>query len=195
MEEGTEKSESVESTELLGKGGATHRLSRLVDQHRPKLELRQPRVTATNTSSANNVRIAQDLLLHRPCKRLELAFVRTRELALLLLELNELLQLGVGVGVGDLSMKGEEGDGGFESFAGLGGDADDLETGRVDLLGELVDGDVGGGGNEDLTGVHLREMVDDGGRGDGLSGTGGTLSTRPRRQPCSRKARGGRSLG
>jgi hypothetical protein len=133
----------------------THRLSSLVDQHRPKLELGEPRITATNTSCADDVRIAQNLLLHRPRQRLELPLIRARQLSLLLFELNEFLELGMSVGVGDLGVEGEEGNRGFEGFAGFGGDTNDLEAGGVDLLGELVDGDVGRGGNEHLTRVHL----------------------------------------
>lgn len=142
-----------------------------VDEYRAKLELGQSRISASDTSAADDIRVPQDLALASPSQRLELALVATAQLALLVLELNEFLQLGVGIAVGDLGVEGEERDGGLERFARLGGDADDLESRGVDLLGELVDGDVGGGADEDLAGVHLGEVVDDRSRGDGLAGS------------------------
>jgi hypothetical protein len=81
----------------------------------------------------------------------------------------------VGLGVGDLLVKGEEGDLAVERLSRLGGDSDDLEAGGVDLLGELVDGNIRRGADKDLAGVHLGEVVDDRGGGDGFSGSGRTL--------------------
>lgn len=48
----------------------------------------------------------------------------------------------------------------------------------MDLLRELVDGDVGGGADENLAGVHLGEVVDDRSGRDCLSGSGRSLASR-----------------
>jgi hypothetical protein len=155
----------------------THRLGRLVDEDRPKLELGQPRISTSNTSAANDIGVVENLPLARPGQRLELPLIARAQLPLTLLELNELLQLGVRVRVGDLGVEGEVRDGRLERLARFGRHAHDLESRGVDLLGELVDGDVRGGADEDLAGVHLGEVIDDRGGGDCLSGTGRSLSS------------------
>ena len=45
----------------------------------------------------------------------------------------------------------------------------------MDLLRQLVDGNIGWCADEDLAWVHFCEMIDDGGGGDGLSSTRRTL--------------------
>jgi len=150
-------------------------LSSLVDKDRPKLELAQPRVSSTDAGAADNVGGVEDLLLASSDEHLILPLVTLTELSLTLLQLDELLKVGVGLGVGDLLVKGEERDRRVEGFSRFCGDSNDLETGSVDLLGELVDGDVGGSTDEDLSGVHFGEVIDDGGGGDGLSSSGRTL--------------------
>mmetsp|Transcript_11254 Transcript_11254/g.30094 ORF Transcript_11254/g.30094 Transcript_11254/m.30094 type:complete len:330 (+) Transcript_11254:1957-2946(+) len=57
-----------------------------------------------------------------------------------------------------------------DGLATLRAEADDFEAGLVQLFGQLVDGDVGGRTHEHLALVLPREVVDDGGTGDGLAG-------------------------
>lgn len=46
----------------------------------------------------------------------------------------------------------------------------------MDFLRQLIDGDVRRCADKDLPRVHFREMIDDGGRSDGLSSTRRTLN-------------------
>lgn len=75
----------------------------------------------------------------------------------------------------NLLMQRKEADTRVEGLARFGSEADDLESGSVDLFRQLVDGDVRRRANEDLTGVHLGKMIDDRGGGHGLAGTRRTL--------------------
>lgn len=150
-------------------------LGRLVDQDGPKLELAQSRIASPDTGAADDVRGAENLLLARADEGLVLSLVVRAQLALLVLELDELLQLEVHGVIRDLLVERQEGDGGIQGLARLCGETDDFEARCVYLLGELIDGNVGRGTDEDLAGVHLGEVVDDGGRGDGLAGSGRAL--------------------
>ena len=51
-------------------------------------------------------------------------------------------------------------------------------TGRDEesgVIAELIDGDVGRSTDQDLATIDFGQMIDDGGRGDGLASTGRTL--------------------
>lgn len=59
-------------------------------------------------------------------------------------------------------MESQERNGGIKGFSRLGGDADHFQSRDVNLLGELVHGNVGGRTDQNRSRVHLRQMVDDG---------------------------------
>ena len=94
---------------------------------------------------------------------------------MLVLELNEFLQLDMRGVVCNLLVQSQKGDGRIEGLAGLGREPDDFETGRVDLLRELINGNIGRCAHEDLTRVHLREVIDDRGGSNGLACSGRSL--------------------
>ncbi len=66
-------------------------------------------------------------------------------------------------------------DGRLDSFSGFCANTDDLKTGLVDLLGQLIDGRVGGRAHQDGSAVLLDQLVDDGRRSHGLASSGWTL--------------------
>ena len=107
---------------------------------------------------------------------LVLPLIVAAQLALLVLEHDELLKLYVRRAVLHLTVQCQEGHAGVEGFTRLGRQTHDLKPSHVDLLGELVDGDVRWSAHKDLAGVHFGEVIDDGGRGDGLSGAGRALN-------------------
>ena len=51
-------------------------------------------------------------------------------------------------------------DGRLDSFSGFCANANDLKTGLVDLLGQLIDGRVGGRAHQDGSAVLLDQLVD-----------------------------------
>ncbi|KAA1469267.1 hypothetical protein DENSPDRAFT_595198 [Dentipellis sp. KUC8613] len=148
---------------------------RFVNQDGPELQLAQPRITCTHTRAADDIRGAQNFLLALPNQSLVLPLIVRAQLPLLVLELDKLLQLDMRGIVRDLLMQRQERDGRVERLAGLRRQAHDLQAGCVDLLGKLVNSDVRWRTDEHLAGIHLGQMVYDGGRCHGLSGTGGTL--------------------
>lgn len=148
----------------------------LVDQYRPKLQLAQPRVSRAHASATDHISSSKDLLFAVANQGLVLSLVGLTQLSLLVLELDKFLQLDMAGVVGNLAVEAEKRDGRVRFLAGFGGKANDLEAGEVDLLRELIDGDVGGGANEHLASVHLGEVIDDGSGSDRLSGPGGSLN-------------------
>ena len=62
-----------------------------------------------------------------------------------------------------------------DGFSGLCANPDDLQTGFVDLLGQLIDGRVGRSANENRAPVLLDQLVHDGRGRHGLAGSRGTL--------------------
>ena len=68
-------------------------------------------------------------------------------------------------------MQGQEGDGRVDGLATLGTQSHHLQPGLVDLLSKLIDGDVGRRAHEHGRPGLLHQVVDDGGRRDGLTGT------------------------
>ena len=109
-------------------------------------------------------------------ERLVLPLIIAAQLALLVLEHDELLQLHVRRAVLHLTVQCQEGHAGVEGFTRLGRQAHDLQASHVDLFRELVDSDVRGSADKDLAGVHFGKVVDDGGGGDGLARAGRTLN-------------------
>lgn len=151
-------------------------LSSLINQYSPEPQLAQPRVTRSDASTADHVRGGQDFLLALPDQGLVFSLIIAAQLSLFVLELDQLLQLNVHSAVGNLLMQGEETDAAIESFSGFGGETDDLQSGGVDLFRQLVDGDVRRCADKNLARVHLGQMIDDRGRGDGLASTRRTLN-------------------
>lgn len=145
------------------------RLSGFIDQHRSKLELCQPRITASDTSRADDIRSIEDVPFGVPDEIPVPPLILRTQLALLGLELNEFLQVAVRGCARYLIVQGKERNGRVERFTRLGCQSHDLESGAVNLFGELIDGNVGWRDDEDLTGIHLGQMVDNGCRCDGLS--------------------------
>ena len=89
----------------------------LVHEDGPELEFGESRVTRSHTRRANHVRSIQDILLARLHQALVLALIGLAQLALVVAELDELLQLGMRVGIGDLLMERQEGDARVERFS------------------------------------------------------------------------------
>ena len=147
------------------------RLRRLIDQHRPKLELGQPRIPRAHTRTTNHIRHAQNLLLAQPTQRLILALVVRAQLPLLVLELNQLLQLNVRRAVRHLLVQRQKRDRRVQRLPRLGRQPHHLEPRRVDLLRQLVHRDVRRRADQHLSRVHLREVVHDRGRRYGLART------------------------
>ena len=83
-------------------------MSSFINKNSSKLEFTQPRITTSNTSRADDIGIQQNLLLDAPRQRLEFPLIARTQLSLFLLELYQLGEFGVSVGVCDLSVKGEE---------------------------------------------------------------------------------------
>ena len=75
----------------------------------------------------------------------------------------------------DLLMQCQERDARIQSFTGFGSEADNLQTRGMDLLRQLIDGNVRGCADEHLTRVHLCQMVHDRCRSDCLAGSRGAL--------------------
>ena len=71
-------------------------------------------------------------------------------------------------------------DAAVDRLARLGAEAEDAQPRLVDLLGELVDGDVGRRADERLALILLGEVVHDGGGGDRLARAGRALHDRER---------------
>jgi hypothetical protein len=145
----------------MGKLTWLRSLGCFIDQYRPKLELCQPRITASDTSSANDIGSIEDVTLRIPDEIPVPSLILRTQLALLGLELDEFLQITMRRCAGDLIVQRQEGNGRIERFTRLGCQSDDLESRSVDLFCELIDSDVGWRDDEDLTGVHFGEMVYD----------------------------------
>lgn len=146
-------------------------LRSLIDEYRAELEFTETGIASTNTSATDHISHTKNFLLALADESLVLAFIVRAKLPLFIFQLDELLKLGVSSIVGDLLMKRQERDGRIKSFARLGCEADHLEAGGVDLFRELINGNVGGGANENLARIHLRQMIHDRCRGNRLSCT------------------------
>jgi hypothetical protein len=133
----------------------------LVDEDRPELELCQSGIARSDTRNADDVRGIENVPLAPPDERLVLSLVALTQFSLIVAQLNELLQFGMGIGIGDLIVQRQERDGRVECLAGFGSDTDDFESGLVDLLAQVIHGDVGWRADEDLARIHLGEVVDD----------------------------------
>ena len=72
-------------------------------------------------------------------------------------------------------MEREERDGRVDGLATLGTQSHHLQPGLVDLLSKLIDGDVGRRAHEHWRPGLLHQVVDDGGRRDGLTSAGRAL--------------------
>src|SRR5215469_798414 len=152
------------------------RLSRLIDQNRPKFELGEPRVTGTNASAANDVRVGQDFALSRTSELLELLFVLARQFTKLVLKLRELGEFDVGIVHSDLLVQGEEANWRLHVLARLGGDTNYLQTSTVYTFTELINSNVGWCTDQHLTVADLGEMVNDGRRCDGFTSSWWSLN-------------------
>jgi hypothetical protein len=130
-------------------------LGRFIDQYCPKLELCQPRITASNTSSANDIRSIENIPFRIPNEIPVPSLILCTQFALLGLELDEFLQIPMRRCAGDLIVQRQEGNGRIERFTRLGCQPDNLESRAVNLFCKLIDSDVGWRDDEDLTGIHL----------------------------------------
>ena len=134
-------------------------------------------VARGGASAADDVRRLQDLTLGGALELVVLFLVGLRELAQLLLEHAQLVQLClVGrVEVAHLVVQREVLDAAVDRLPRLCAEAEDAQPRLVDLLGELVDGHVGGRAHEGLALQLLGEVVDDRGGGDCLARAGRAL--------------------
>ena len=137
-------------------------MRRFINEDGPKLQFTEAWVPGSDASAAYDIGGAQYLLLALSYKRLVLPLVVRAELALFVLELDELLQLDMGRVVRYLLVERKEGDGRIEGLARLCAEPHNLQPGGVYLLGQLVDGNIGRRADKDLSRVHFREMIDDG---------------------------------
>lgn len=132
-----------------------------VDQNSPELELAQPRIARSYASAADNVCSAENLLLALPDQRLILPLIVATQFPLFVFQHDELLQLYVGGTVRYLLMESQVRDTRIQSLPRFGSQTDHLQTGSVNLLCELIDGNVGRRANENLARVHFCEVVND----------------------------------
>ena len=139
-------------------------------------------VARGGASAADDVRRLKDLPLGGALELVVLLLVGLRELAQLLLEHAQLVQLGlVGrIEVAHLVVQRQILDAAIDGLARLCAEAEDAQSCLVDLLGELVDGHVGGRAHKGLALQLLGEVVDDRGGGDCLARAGRTLHHRER---------------
>lgn len=151
-------------------------MSSLINQHGPKLQLGKSRISSTNASAANDIRSVQNLPLALPDQGLVFPFIIRAQLALLVLQHDQLLQLNVASVFSHLLMQSQEGDRRIESFTRLGRDPHNLETCGVNLLGQLVYSDIGGSADEHGARVHFGKVIDYGRGGHGLASSGRSLN-------------------
>jgi len=136
-------------------------LSGFIDKNSPKLHFGQSGIPRTNASATNNVGGIEDLPLALLDQSLILPLVVGAQLPLLVLQLNEFLQLHVRRVLGHLLMESQERDGGIKGLSRLRGDTDRFQPRGMDLLGELIHGNIGRRADQNGTRVHFRQMVND----------------------------------
>jgi len=78
----------------------------------------------------------------------------------------------------------QERDAGVDGLVSPGAEAHDAQPRAVQLLRQLVHGDVAGRADEPLAAQHLHQLVDERGRRDGLAGAGRALA-RSRMAGCT----------
>ena len=139
------------------------RLRALVHEHLAEAKVRQPRVAGADGGYAHDVRRGDNLPFDLALQPLVSPFVVAAQLAELVLELLQLLELrSLGrVQVRDLVVEGEVLHGRRHVLSGPRRESHDAQPRALDLLRELVHGDVGGGAHDHLPEVLLRELVHD----------------------------------
>ena len=123
-------------------------LHALVDEDRVELEPVQPRVASADAGAANHVSCLQQFLLRRLLQQSVTFLVDAGQLPGLVLQLLQLLQLGVRLHVLDLIVESEEADWRVDRLARLCAKSHDLQVGLVYLLGQLVHGRVRGSAHQ-----------------------------------------------
>ena len=120
-----------------------------------------PGVTGADTGAADDVSSIQQVALALFLQRAVSLLVARRQLAGLVLQLLQLLQLGHAVVAADLVVQRQVADGRVDRLATLGAQAHHLQAGAVDLLRQLVDGDVGRRAHQHRPAALLHQVVHD----------------------------------